>query len=349
MDHLFRRGFFLLLVFLITLAFIGLINDFLLALFWAAVLAVIFFNPYRRIRILLRGRDNVAAGLTTLLILFTVVIPVMLVILALVNESIQLYERIRTGDLNIAELISWLDQQLPLAEDFLGRFGFSLNELKEDLSQAAVSLTQAIANRALNYTQNAITLVIEFFLVLYLLFFFLRDGRAIKNSLIKALPLGNRRERLLMSRFASVARATLKGTLIVAVVQGSIGGLLFWAVGIKSALFWGVLMTLFSLLPVGGSGLVWGPAAIVLFIQGDIVRGLILVVVGSLIIGLVDNLLRPIVVGRDTKMPDYVVLLATLGGLVWFGLSGFILGPVIAAFFITCWDIVGKEYGGDRV
>jgi predicted PurR-regulated permease PerM len=117
-------------------------------------------------------------------------------------------------------------------------------------------------------------------------------------------------------------------------------------VGIDGALFWGILMTFFAFLPVGGSALVWGPAAIILLIQGQIWKGVVVILVGSLLIGLIDNLLRPILVGRDTRMPDYLVLLATLGGIAWFGLSGFVLGPVIAALFLTCWEMAGHEYGG---
>jgi len=151
---------------------------------------------------------------------------------------------------------------------------------------------------------------------------------------------------MLFERFAQVSKATLKGTVVVALVQGSIGGVLFALVGIPAALLWGVAMTLLALLPVGGSAIIWIPAAIILFVQGNVVEAFIVVAVGSLIIGLVDNLLRPLLVGRDTGMPDYLVLISTLGGITWFGLSGFVIGPTIAALFITVWEMMGKDYGG---
>lgn len=346
MRQVVRRSTFLLLVMLTTIGFLGLINDFLLALFWAVVLAIIFRNTYRRVRIFLKGRSNLAAFLTTIFILLVVVIPALLIGLAMVNESMQLYRRIDAGELRVGDLVTILNEQIPLAEDFLARFGIEIEGLREKLSNTVLSFTQTIANRALSYTQNAITFTVQFFLMLYLLFFFLRDGERLTRKIINVLPLGNRRERMLLSRFASVSRATLKGTLIVAAVQGTLGGILFWSVGIEGALLWGVVMTLLSLLPVGGSGIVWIPAAVILFIQGEIGRALIIVAVGTLLIGLVDNLLRPLLVGRDTEMPDYLVLLATLGGITWFGLSGFIIGPVIAALFVSCWEIVGREYGG---
>lgn len=346
MQQTVRRGIFLLLVLFVTVAFVLLINDFLLACFWAVVLAVIFHNTFRRIRIRLRGRNNLSAALTTLLILLVVVIPTLLIATALVNESLHLYQRIEGGEIKISDAVTFVEDRLPEAERFLSQFGFNVDQFKQRISQAALTVTETIANQALSYTQNAITFTIQFFLMLYLLFFFLRDGQMLVRKLIDTVPIGNRRERMLLNRFASVARATLKGTLIVALVQGTIGGVLFWAVGIEGALLWGVVMTLFSLLPVGGSGLVWGPAAIIFLIQGQIAKAIIIVAVGALLIGLIDNLLRPILVGRDTQMPDYLVLLATLGGLAWFGLSGFIIGPVIAALFISCWEIMSNEYGG---
>ena len=141
-----------------------------------------------------------------------------------------------------------------------------------------------------------------------------------------------------------MSRATIKGTLVVGLVQGALGGVLFWAVGIPAPVFWGVVMTVFSILPAVGAGLVWGPAAIILLALGEIVRGVVLIIVGTVIIGLVDNLLRPILVGRDTQMPDYLVLVSTLGGLAVFGISGFVIGPVVAAFFLVVWEMFAEEH-----
>lgn len=345
-KNIIRQGTFLLLVVLVTMTFFGLIQSFLLTSFWAALLALVFRNTFRRLRIRLRGRDNLAASLTTLLILFVVVIPLFFVTVALVNQSAELYVRIQSGEVDANIIIDWIESRVPIADEFLKQFGYSFEQLKTALSEAALSVTQAAAGQAINFTQNAINWMVQFFLMLYLLFFFLRDGQQIMKAIMDVLPMGNRREKILFQRFAKVSRATLKGTLIVAIVQGSIGGILFALVGIEGAVFWGAVMTLLSLLPVGGSGLVWIPAAIIMFVQGSYIKGIIIVITGVLIIGLIDNFLRPMLVGRDTEMPDYLILLATLGGIAWFGLSGFVLGPVVAALFITCWDMMGKEYGG---
>ncbi|MCB0568138.1 MAG: AI-2E family transporter [Phaeodactylibacter sp.] len=341
-----RPAAFLLMLLCITAIFLGMILPFLMAIFWAAMLALVFQRPYRLLRLRLRGRSNLAAALSTLLIVLIVVLPISLIVLALVNQSVEVYQKIQSGEWDLAQLVDYLQSQAPNLDALLSKAGFPPERLRENISNFAVTATGAIADRLLTYTQNAIAFTAQFFLMLYVLYFFLRDGRLMMRKVINVLPFGNAWERLLISRFASVARATLKGTLIVAAVQGTIGGLMFALLGIDGALFWGVVMTLLSLLPVGGSGLVWAPAAAILAIQGFWGKAIALALVGALGIGLIDNMLRPILVGRDTKMPDYLVLLATLGGLGWFGLSGFVLGPVIAALFLTFWQTAGKEYGG---
>jgi len=346
MKNYVRNGLFLLLVLIVTVAFFGLISTFLPACFWAGVLALIFRNTYRRIRIKLRGRSNLSAFITLLLIMLVVVIPLTLITLALVDQSTKLYEQLRNQDINFSNLLQFIERQIPAVETFLARFGVGINQLQERLSNFAVTVTQAVGNQALSVTQNTVNFFVQFSLMLYLLFFFLRDGQRVINSIVNVVPLGNKTERMILKRFASVTRATMKGTLTIAIIQGSIGGILFWILGIPGSVLWGVLMTLLSLLPVGGSAIVWVPTAIVMLLQGHYGKAIAIIIVGSLFIGLIDNLLRPILVGRDAEMPDYLVLLATLGGISWFGLTGFILGPVIAALFLTFWEIAGTKYGG---
>jgi len=337
---------FWLMLLAVSVGFFELVKPFLLTVFWAVLLSIIFQTPYRRLRIRLRGRDNTAALLTTLLIVLCVVIPGFFLILALINESIGVYQRIQSGEWNLTHLVDVIQQQLPRVEQFLRQVGLTPERMKADLGNFAVTTARNIADRLLGYTQNAIAFTAQFFLMIYVLFFFLRDGRQILQTVMNALPFGNRWERILLNRFAGVARATLKGTLTVAVIQGALGGLIFAILGIEGALFWGVVMILLSLLPVGGSSLVWAPAAAILAWQGLWIKAIVLIAVGALGIGLIDNILRPILVGRDTRMPDYLVLLSTLGGLAMFGLSGFVLGPVIAALFLTFWGAAGRDYGG---
>ncbi len=343
-QHL-RQNTFLLLLASVTLAFFGLIWDFLLAGFWAVALAIIFNNWLKAFNKRLPTSPNLAALFTLCLILLVVVIPLIFVALALVGQSQEMYREIQAGDYNINQMTDLVLENIPYFESLLTNFNINVNNFRDQISNSAAELLQVIGSQALTYTQNFLNLMVQFFLMLYLLFFFLRDGKTLVQAIGDAFPLGEEVEMTLMNRFASVTRATLKGTLIVAMVQGAIGGVLFWAVGIKGAILWGVLMTLLALLPVGGSAIVWVPAGIILLLEGQTISAIVVFLVGSLIIGLIDNFLRPQLVGRETRMPDYLILLATLGGSAWIGLAGFILGPVLAALFITCWEIMAS--GGE--
>ena len=273
-----------------------------------------------------------------------VVVPLLLVGLAVTREAAQLHDQITSGAIDLQAPLRFLRRITPLASDYLGRFGVDIDGLVQRLSTSAVAVSQFVASKALGVGQDLLRITALFFLMLYILFFFLRDGTQLVATMIRVLPLGDVRERQLLDKFAEVSLATIKGTLVVGAVQGGIGGVLFWALGIPAPVFWGTLMAVFSVLPAVGPGLVWLPAAVILLGLGQIMKGVVLIVAGVIIIGLVDNVLRPILVGRDTQMPDYLVLLATLGGLAVFGVSGFVIGPVIAAFFLVVWEMFAQEH-----
>ncbi|HET7597887.1 MAG TPA: AI-2E family transporter, partial [Burkholderiales bacterium] len=171
----------------------------------------------------------------------------------------------------------------------------------------------------------------------------LRDGRALGHRVREAVPLRDDLQRNLFHKFTDVVRATIKGTIVVAIVQGALGGLMFWFLGIQAPVLWAVVMAFLSLLPAVGTALVWVPVALYLLASGAVWQGVLLIVYGVLVIGLVDNVLRPVLVGKDTKMPDYIVLIATLGGMAIFGLNGFVIGPLIAAMFMAAWDIMAAS------
>ena len=344
-----RNNFFFLLLALTTLVFFGLIRDFWQPLFWAAVLATLFYPTRKRLERALSGYSILASVLTLLLILLVVIAPLFLIGLAVSREATGLYERISSGEIDLQALVQRVENFLPRATNYLEQqFGIELDQLRENLSGAAVTASQFVASRAVAIGQDALRFSVLFFLMLYVLFFFLRDGEDFVDALIRALPLGDERERRLFAKFAQVARATIKGTLVVAFIQGALGGLLFWILGIAAPVFWGVIMTVLSLLPAIGSALIWGPAAIILLATGEIVKGLVLIAAGTVLIGLVDNLLRPLLVGRETQMPDFLILLATLGGLAVYGLSGFVIGPIVAAFFLVVWEMFAEDYAEDQ-
>lgn len=339
-----QNAFFIGLLVLTTVAFFGLVREFLQPIFWAAVLATLFYGLHRRYVRWVGGRKSIGAVLTLLTILVIVIAPLLAVIAAAAQEAIAVYERLDAGGFEVQDLFGRLESYLPIVSDYAEQFGSSLEQLREGLSNAAVAVSRFIGSQALAVGQGAARFTLLLFLMLYILFFFLRDGERLVDTLIAFLPLGDDRERELLTKFAEVSRATIKGTLVVAVVQGALGGILFWILGIGAPVFWGVVMTLLSLLPAVGTVIIWLPAAIYLLATGAVVKGLILLAVGTLLIGLVDNVLRPILVGRDTKMPDFLILLATLGGLAVFGLSGFVIGPLIAAFFLAVWQMFRKSF-----
>ncbi|HEY8521948.1 MAG TPA: AI-2E family transporter [Gammaproteobacteria bacterium] len=343
-----QKAFFFALLVGITGAFLWLVRGFLQPVFWAVALGIVVFPVHARIERWMRGRSSLAALTSVLLVVVIVILPLIGIATAVTAEATALFARIDTGDLGVNEIYRGLQQRLPLVASLLERAGLDPERLESQLAAGAVQLSRLIASRALAIGQDTLRITVFFFLMLYLLFFFLRDGPGLLEGLVRALPLGDARERHLLQRFAEVSRATIKGTLVVGIVQGTIGGVTFAFLGIGGALLWGVVMTILSILPAIGPGLVWVPATIYLFVNGQILSAVILLAVGVLGIGLVDNVLRPILVGRDTRMPDYLILLATLGGLAAFGLAGIIIGPIIAAFFLSVWHMAQEEFVGDE-
>jgi predicted PurR-regulated permease PerM len=211
--------------------------------------------------------------------------------------------------------------------------------VQERLSAGLLQVSQFLATQAINIGQMTVDFAVSLFVMVYLLFFFLRDGDALARRIRQAMPLREEHQRALLQNFTVAIRATVKGDVVVALLQGALGGLMFWLLGIRAPLLWGALMAVLSLLPPLGSGLVWGPVAIYFLVTGAVWQGVILLVYGVLVISLVDNIVRPALVAKDTRMPDYVILLSTFGALAIFGLNGLVIGPTIAAMFIAAWEI----------
>jgi predicted PurR-regulated permease PerM len=339
-----EAAFFTTLLVASTVVFIVLLKDFFQPLFWAAVLGIIFYPVHTYVLKFFQNRDSVAAAITLVIIIFVVIVPIFLVGAAVTREAASIYQQISSGEINLREPLERLENMLPLLTSYLEQFGIEPERIREGVSGAAITTSQFLASRAVNFGQGAVRITIMFFVMVYLLFFFLRDGEEIVEAIVSAMPLGQQRERALFSKFAQVSRATIKGTIVVGLVQGGLGGLLFWAVGIDAALLWGVVMIFLALFPAIGTVIIWGPAAIILLVSGALVRGIIVIIAGTLIIGLVDNVLRPILVSHETKMPDYLILLSTLGGLTLFGVSGFVIGPIIAGLFLVIWQMFVREY-----
>lgn len=334
---------FIALVLVTSALFFWMIRAFVWPVFWAAILAVLFHGIHTRLLAACRGRATPAALLSMFAVVTFVVLPFALVAGAIARQGLLLYRGIAAGEINVHGPIDMLERSLPAVSGFLGRYGVDLAQLRISVQELAASATQIVATRALGVGQDALWATLMFVLMLYLLFFFFRDGPRIVASMSRVLPLGQERRTRLLLKFTQVVRATVKGNLIVAVVQGGLLALLFWMVGIRTALFWGVITAVLSLLPAVGASFVWVPGAIIMLATGQVWEGLV-VLVGGVAITATENVLRPIVIGRDTKMPDYLILVSTLGGLAVFGLAGFVAGPVIAALFLVLWELFGEEY-----
>jgi predicted PurR-regulated permease PerM len=290
----------------------------------------------------MRHRRTLSALLTLLIILTIVILPLILLGGLLLEEAVNIYQRVQSGEINFGEYFRRLFEALPSwVTDLLDRFDLTnLGVMQERLSSGFMKTSQFLAAQALSIGQNTFDFVVNLFIMLYLLFFLLRDGDDLTRRIRNAMPLHAEQQHDLFTKFTAVIRATVKGNIVVAIVQGALGGMIFWVLGVHAPLLWAVLMTVLSLLPAVGSALIWLPVAVYFLVSGAIWQGVVLIAFGVVVIGLVDNVLRPILVGKDTKMPDYVVLISTLGGIAIFGLNGFVIGPVIAAMFMAVWDIV---------
>lgn len=325
----------------VTIAFFWILLPYYGAIFWAVILGILFTPLQRDLVVRLGRRRNLAAGTTLLVCLLIAILPVIIISALLVQEGATLYQRIESGQLDIAGYLETGKAMLPsFAQNGLDNMGMgNLDGLRDKIAKWATQGSQFLASQAFYFGQGTFDFLVSFGIMLYMLFFFLREGPEIARRVRQSVPLPEDQKRRLQLKFNRVVRATVKGNLLVAITQGALGGLIFWILDIPSSLVWAVLMAFLSLLPAVGAGLVWGPVAAYFLLTGSTWQGIVLTAYGVLVIGLVDNVLRPILVGKDTKMPDYLILISTLGGLAVFGLNGFVIGPLIAALFVSSWAI----------
>ena len=338
-----QRRTLLCLLFVVSLAFGWILLPFYGTILWATIIALLFAPLNRWLLARMAPRRTVAALLTLLAVLIALVIPLLLLAAALAREAAAVYARLQSGEFNPLLYFRSLFDSLPAwLGALLDRAGLiNFDTLQRRLGLALSDGGQFFATQALGFGQITFEFGASVAVALYLAFFLLRDGEQILRDCRDMLPLAPLHRRELLTKFSTVLRATVRGSLIVAMIQGALGGLAFWFLGISGALLWAVLMAFLALLPAVGAALVWAPVAIYFLVTGALWQSAALTAYGVLVIGLVDNLLRPLLVGRDTGLPDYLVLISTLGGMVVFGINGFVLGPVFAAMFIAVWHIHG--------
>jgi predicted PurR-regulated permease PerM len=313
------------------------------AILWALVVTIAFAPLHDRLLLRTPTRRNSVAVLTLLLVILLVIVPAFLIGSMLVEEAITTYQSLQNQELDVGQILRDIEAAIPRQwRAQFERFA-DLDNLQERLSSILTGGLQVIAREAVSIGQGAFNFALTLGVMLYLTFFLLRDGRYLTRRIGEVVPLRSEQRGALFEKFTTVIRATVKGSVIVAVVQGILGGLLFAFLDIRAALLWGVVMGLLALIPAVGTGLVWFPVGVYLLLTGSMWQGAVLLLFGFFVISMVDNVLRPILVGQDTRMPDYVVLISTLGGLSVMGINGLIVGPVIAAMFIAAWEIFGAS------
>ncbi|HEY6152978.1 MAG TPA: AI-2E family transporter [Candidatus Udaeobacter sp.] len=341
-----RTAFVLVLVVAVTVLFLAVTWPFFKPLLLGALLAGLFHPLYRWITRLLGGRASLAAAVT-LLVLFVLGLGPVSAFLGIV-----LQQALTMSD----QAIPWLNQHLGAATSFnlqewteqkfpaLARYVPSQEQLLQQVGTAAKTAGTFLVGFASRMTATTAAFLLNLFVMLYAMFFFFRDGDKILERIFYYTPLNDEDETRMLTQFASITRATIKGTLVIGIIQGALAGIAFWVAGIEGAALWGTIMTILSIIPGIGAALVWVPAVIILFITGQHLTAILLAAWCAAVVGTVDNFLRPVLVGRDAKMPDLLILIGTLGGLFLFGPIGFIVGPIVCGLFLTVWDIYGATF-----
>jgi len=337
---------FFVILGIVTILFLYLLQPFFFPIFWAAVIAGVFRPLYIRINGKL-NRPNLSTAILFLLIALIILLPAGIVGTLVFNESVQIYEKLSPDTKHMDRSIQRLINSI--ADNSLARL-FHINKamLIAKTTEVAQGITNYIFVHLTELTQNTLGLLVKFAIMLYTLFFFVRDGERFLRMVMKILPLGMGREKLLYERFIVTARSTLKVTLIIGGIQGTLGGIVFLVTDVEGALIWGLLMILMAIVPLVGCSIIWAPAGILMLLTGHIWEGVLILAVGFLVISTVDNVLRPILIGKDVEMHPLLIFLSTLGGIILFGFSGFVIGPVITSLLIAIWEMYEEFYRKEK-
>ncbi len=336
-----KTKFFFGLILIFAIGFLYLTAPYSYSIFWAAIFAIMFYPLYTFIVHHIK-MPNLGAAITTVIAFVSVLLPLFAIGLLLLNEASNLSTKFAAS-----EQFGSMEQLRESASD-IPYIGSYINEnflqIQEKVINGAKDISLWFVKNLGTITQYSFGFFFSLFIMFYTLFYFLKDGKEFLHKLLYLSPLGDEYEEMLYARFTSTARATLKGTFIIGGIQGMLGGILFWLTGIEGALIWGVMMILLSIIPAAGSALVWVPAGIIMLLLGNTWEGLTILLFGGLVISTIDNLLRPTLVGRDIQMHSLLVLFSTLGGIARFGITGFVIGPIITALFLSIISIYEHYY-----
>jgi len=344
-SDLLHLGFILLLLLLVGVTFLGMISNFLVALIMAAVFAGLLHPWHRRLGTALGGRSHLSAVLILLATMLAIVLPLAGLAGVVAAEAVHVSQQVRPW---VQELIARDGPGTDNLPGWLLRYVDMLDPYRESilnkLAEAASSTGTWLVSSVSTVTQGTLGFLLSLFVMAYAMFFFLIDGPHLVNALKSHLPLSSEDRDVVVGRGLAVTRASLKGILIIGALQGTLVGLGLWAAGLSGAVFWGTIVFVLSAVPGLGAPIIWLPAAIYLAMTGSVGWGIALALWGALVVGLVDNILRPLIVGRDAKLPDLVVLVSILGGIGAFGVMGIVLGPILAAMLDTLLDIYRRAF-----
>jgi predicted PurR-regulated permease PerM len=341
---------FLIILAVVTLLMAVVIYPFAQPLLWAGLAAIMFQPLYRDVLRRMRGRRNPAAGLSLLIIFILVLVPAAWVASMVIQQAFVLVTTLQQQPVDLAALFDTVYTRLPqFAREAVDRSGWAdIAMVQTRLQELLTESAGMIASQAVSIGSGALSFFLSFGVALYVMFFLLRDGERIGRTVLCAVPVERSIADRLAERFLGIVRATIKGTGVVALVQGALGTITLMIAGVPSALLFGVIMAIFALVPVIGSGAVWVPAGLYLLITGETWQGLFVLLTGFFVISSADNVLRPILVGRDTGIPDWIILITTLGGISFVGFSGIVLGPLVAGLFLASWSILREQREQDE-
>ena len=338
-----NKSVLLLLLLVISALFLSMIEQFLMALFLAGIFSALARPVYLYLAKLFGGRRHLASMTTLILLFFVVLIPTLLLLGIVVGQAIDVGQSAtpwvketlsdRGAITEYLKSLPFYEQILPYQEMILQKAG-----------QAVGAISKFLVDGLSSVTLGTVHFVFMAFVMLYSMFFFLLDGDKFMKKMMYYLPLNSSDENHMLDKFTSVTRATLKGTLLIGLLQGGLAGLAFFVVGLPNAVFWGAIMAVLSIIPSVGSALVWIPAAIILIANGQMAAGIGLIIFCGVLVGSLDNLLRPILVGKDTKLHELMIFLSTLGGIFMFGVVGLFIGPIIASLFVAIWEMYGVAF-----
>ncbi len=337
-----RSIIFFVFMFIVGLIFLFILKPFFFALFWAAVIASVFRPLFRKINKRL-NRPDISSSIVIAVILLIIFLPAMIISSLVIAESIDIYNSIDSNSPTLeASLKNVFDQFTH--HPYIQKLHIKEKVWIDKMAEAAKAVANYLLGSLKGLTENALTFFVQFGVMLYALYFFIRDGGRFLQSVFRYFPLGNGRENILYEKFKVTAWATLKVTFIIGGIQGVLGGMLFFFTGIRGALTWAIIMVMTSIIPSVGCAIVWVPAAIIMIIMGHLWEGIIILAFGTLVISMVDHFLRPLLLGKDVEMHPLTIFLSTVGGIMLFGISGFVIGPIVASLFISILEMYEQYY-----